>query len=155
MRVLAPITPVRLHSTHPPEGPFRSARLAKDRVLARQGWEGNKIAPFAAPPALVPTPRLMKTMKRARGSTEENKHWRCLAGGNDEERLRLVSRRNEQRIAKENAGGSYPIAKNNSKGSGSSELCLEAPSGFEPLHRSFADCSLSHLGTAPRGRGII
>lgn len=27
---------------------------------------------------------------------------------------------------------------------------MEAPSGFEPLHRSFADCSLSHLGTAPR-----
>ncbi len=27
---------------------------------------------------------------------------------------------------------------------------VEAPSGFEPLHRSFADCSLSHLGTAPR-----
>ncbi len=27
---------------------------------------------------------------------------------------------------------------------------LEAPSGFEPLSRSFADCSLSHLGTAPR-----
>src|ERR1044072_9089060 len=30
---------------------------------------------------------------------------------------------------------------------------LEAPSGFEPLHRSFADCSLSHLGMAPRGKG--
>ena len=27
---------------------------------------------------------------------------------------------------------------------------LEAPSGVEPLHRSFADCSLNHLGTAPR-----
>lgn len=27
---------------------------------------------------------------------------------------------------------------------------MEAPSGFEPLHRSFADCSLNHLGTAPR-----
>lgn len=26
---------------------------------------------------------------------------------------------------------------------------MEAPSGFEPLHRSFADCSLNHLGTAP------
>lgn len=26
---------------------------------------------------------------------------------------------------------------------------MEAPSGIEPLHRSFADCSLSHLGTAP------
>ena len=26
---------------------------------------------------------------------------------------------------------------------------LEAPSGVEPLHRSFADCSLNHLGTAP------
>ena len=26
---------------------------------------------------------------------------------------------------------------------------LEAPSGFEPLHRGFADLSLSHLGTAP------
>ncbi len=26
---------------------------------------------------------------------------------------------------------------------------MEAPSGFEPLNRSFADCSLSHLGTAP------
>ena len=25
----------------------------------------------------------------------------------------------------------------------SSEFCLEAPSGFEPLHRSFADCSLT------------
>ena len=45
---------------------------------------------------------------------------------------------------------SYPVAKNNRKGSGSSKLCLEAPGGFEPLHRSFADCSLSHLGTAPR-----
>src|SRR5687767_4061975 len=28
--------------------------------------------------------------------------------------------------------------------------CVEAPSGVEPLHRSFADCSLNHLGTAPR-----
>ena len=28
---------------------------------------------------------------------------------------------------------------------------LEAPSGVEPLHRSFADCSLNHLGTAPWG----
>ena len=27
---------------------------------------------------------------------------------------------------------------------------MEAPSGVEPLHRSFADCSLNHLGTAPR-----
>ena len=26
---------------------------------------------------------------------------------------------------------------------------VEAPGGFEPPHRSFADCSLSHLGTAP------
>ena len=30
------------------------------------------------------------------------------------------------------------------------KLGLEAPSGVEPLHRSFADCSLNHLGTAPR-----
>ena len=38
-----------------------------------------------------------------------------------------------------------------------SPLCLpipppgrsEAPSGFEPLHKGFADLSLSHLGTAP------
>ena len=29
------------------------------------------------------------------------------------------------------------------------ELKMEAASGFEPLHRSFADCSLSHLGTPP------
>ena len=47
------------------------------------------------------------------------------------------------------------VANNNRKTSGSSELGLEAPSGFEPLHRSFADCSLSHLGTAPREKGII
>jgi hypothetical protein len=26
---------------------------------------------------------------------------------------------------------------------------VEAPSGLEPLHRGFADLSLSHLGTAP------
>lgn len=26
---------------------------------------------------------------------------------------------------------------------------VEAPSGVEPLNRSFADCSLNHLGTAP------
>lgn len=32
---------------------------------------------------------------------------------------------------------------------------VEAPSGFEPLSRSFADCSLSHLGTAPREGRII
>ena len=29
------------------------------------------------------------------------------------------------------------------------EKRLEAPSGFEPLHKGFADLSLSHLGTAP------
>jgi hypothetical protein len=27
---------------------------------------------------------------------------------------------------------------------------LEAASGFEPLHRGFADLSLNHLGTPPR-----
>jgi hypothetical protein len=27
--------------------------------------------------------------------------------------------------------------------------CYEAPSGFEPLHKGFADLSLSRLGTAP------
>ena len=26
---------------------------------------------------------------------------------------------------------------------------VEAPGGIEPPHRSFADCSLNHLGTAP------
>ena len=45
--------------------------------------------------------------------------------------------------------GFIPSPRTICKGSGSSKLCLEAPSGFEPLHRSFADCSLSHLGTAP------
>src|SRR6266571_5813411 len=30
------------------------------------------------------------------------------------------------------------------------EKRLEAPSGFEPLHKGFADLSLSHLGTAPQ-----
>lgn len=29
---------------------------------------------------------------------------------------------------------------------------MEAPSGFEPLNEGFADPSLNHLGTAPRGR---
>ena len=32
---------------------------------------------------------------------------------------------------------------------GTSKLGLEAPGGVEPPHRSFADCSLNHLGTAP------
>ncbi len=32
---------------------------------------------------------------------------------------------------------------------------LEAPSGFEPLHKGFADLSLSHLGTAPHELQII
>jgi hypothetical protein len=27
--------------------------------------------------------------------------------------------------------------------------CVEAPNGLEPLHKGFADLSLSHLGTAP------
>lgn len=31
---------------------------------------------------------------------------------------------------------------------------LEAPSGFEPLHKGFADLSLSHLGTAPHMRSF-
>ena len=48
-----------------------------------------------------------------------------------------------------NTEGLFPVARNNQTGSGSSELGLEAPSGVEPLHRSFADCSLNHLGTAP------
>jgi hypothetical protein len=29
-------------------------------------------------------------------------------------------------------------------------LNLEAASGFEPLHKGFADLSLSHLGTPPK-----
>ena len=29
---------------------------------------------------------------------------------------------------------------------------LEAASGFEPLHRGFADLSLNHLGTPPWGK---
>jgi hypothetical protein len=29
---------------------------------------------------------------------------------------------------------------------------LEAASGFEPLHRGFADLSLNHLGTPPSTR---
>ena len=32
---------------------------------------------------------------------------------------------------------------------------LEAPSGFEPLHKGFADLSLSHLGTAPLKRIVL
>src|SRR3989304_608242 len=32
------------------------------------------------------------------------------------------------------------------------ERAKEAASGFEPLHRGFADLSLNHLGTPPRGR---
>ena len=31
----------------------------------------------------------------------------------------------------------------------------EAPSGFEPLHKGFADLPLSHLGTAPFMSGLI
>src|SRR5438093_99616 len=31
---------------------------------------------------------------------------------------------------------------------------VEAPGGIEPPHRSFADCSLSHLGTAPCREGL-
>ena len=31
-----------------------------------------------------------------------------------------------------------------------SKELLEAPIGFEPMHKGFADLSLSHLGTAPR-----
>ena len=32
---------------------------------------------------------------------------------------------------------------------------MEAASGFEPLNGSFADCSLSHLGTPPVSLKII
>ena len=71
----------------------------------------------------------------------------------NEERQRLNSRRHARTIEMgQRHWRVFPVAKHNFKGSGSSELCLEAPSGFEPLHRSFADCSLSHLGTAPLGR---
>ncbi len=31
---------------------------------------------------------------------------------------------------------------------------MEAASGFEPLHRGFADLSLNHLGTPPRLRNL-
>jgi hypothetical protein len=32
---------------------------------------------------------------------------------------------------------------------------MEAASGFEPLHRGFADLSLGHLGTPPLFRSVI
>jgi hypothetical protein len=41
----------------------------------------------------------------------------------------------------------YVTAKN--RPAAQAKLGVEAPGGFEPPHRSFADCSLSHLGTAP------
>ncbi len=43
----------------------------------------------------------------------------------------------------EPTGGNVPIRRDLIERGGTSELGLEAPSGFEPLHRSFADCSLT------------
>ncbi len=43
----------------------------------------------------------------------------------------------------EPTGGKVPIRRDLIERGGRSELGLEAPSGFEPLHRSFADCSLT------------
>jgi len=51
--------------------------------------------------------------------------------------------------------GSNEVGRANSSNEESAEVLeplaelMEAPGGFEPPHRSFADCSLSHLGTAP------
>ena len=46
---------VRHSPTPPPVGPLHCARPVKDRVLARSGWVGETITPFATPPtAMLP-----------------------------------------------------------------------------------------------------
>jgi hypothetical protein len=54
-----------------------------------------------------------------------------------------MSRRNARTEELELTSGEVPIRRDLIDRGGTSELGLEAPSGFEPLHRSFADCSLT------------
>ena len=88
-----------------------------------------------------------KTLISAQGNrrtkTPEVFHLRCLSVGGNEARLRLVSRRYARTEELEPTRGKVLIRRDLIERGGTSELALEAPSGFEPLHRSFADCSLT------------
>jgi hypothetical protein len=76
--------------------------------------------------------------------------WRDFsASHNSDKPIKRLTTHTKCGLEMKDTGGVYPVAKNNKKDSGSSKLGVEAPGGFEPPHRSFADCSLSHLGTAP------
>src|SRR5262249_18908963 len=96
-----------------------------------------------SPPAPCDRSIMSQQIIQSAAGTEEN-HWRVLSVATS-----LIGSRSGQA---RDAGGIHRwvlSGRLNCLRTGTHECGLEAPSGFEPLHRSFADCSLSHLGTAP------
>ena len=91
----------------------------------------------------------------SRSSKKKNRDLEVLIRSDDDYYDKTMSSRRPTKEELEPTGGNVPIRRDLIERGGTSELGLEAPSGFEPLHRSFADCSLSHLGTAPRGKDYI
>ena len=79
----------------------------------------------------------------SRSSKKKNRDLEVLIRSDDDYYDKTMSSRRPTKEELEPTGGNVPIRRDLIERGGASELDLEAPSGFEPLHRSFADCSLT------------